>query len=270
MNLLVDIMIVGDSKSGHDLLDKLATSKPTINIAFVSQTFKSTTTRDYVNVKYFRNEVVYVSYRHRLFCCYMKNGDHIYSTHIVIASGVTYEPLMINNEPIPCVFNNVEEVLKNAKDQPALVLCNKDSDVKLALEVAKKYKQVYLCTKELELTKKVSSATAKKLNKAENIAVLPNTSISKAISKDGVLQKIELDNYSTVNCSAIYAKTDAKPATEYLPKKLIQRDDMGYLMVSDKCESTLVPKCYAAGNCLPKYTKAMEQALTEAIINDFN
>lgn len=269
MNFRVDVIIVGDSKSGHDILDKIAPNK-NLQVAFVSQAFKSTTTHDYINVKYFRDEVLYVSYRQRLFCCYMRNGDHVYSTHIIIASGLAYEPLMINNEPIPCVFNNTEEILKNAKDQPVMVICDKDSDVKFALDIAKKYKQVYLCTKELDITKKVSVATAKKLTKAENIAVLPNTSISKAISKDGVLQKVELDNYSTVNCSAIYVKTEAKPATEFLPKKLIQRDALGYLVVSDKCESTLVPKCYAAGNCLPKYTKAMEQALTEAIINDFN
>jgi thioredoxin reductase len=177
---------------------------------------------------------------------------------------------MINNEPIPCVFNNAEEALKNAKDQPALVIGEQDSDVKLALEVAKRYKQVYLCTKALDIAKNIPAATAKKLAKVENIAVLPNTSISKVIVKEGALHKVELDNYATVNCSAIYAKTNAKPAVEFIPKKIIPRDAEGYLVVSEKGESTLVPKCYAAGNCLPKYTKNMEQAIVKAILNDFN
>ena len=106
MNFRVDVIIVGDSKSGHDILDKIAPNK-NLQVAFVSQAFKSTTTHDYINVKYFRDEVLYVSYRQRLFCCYMRNGDHVYSTHIIIASGLAYEPLMINNEPIPCVFNNI-------------------------------------------------------------------------------------------------------------------------------------------------------------------
>ena len=268
MNFQVDIMIVGDSLCGHDILDKLASSKATPNIAFISQTFKSTTTHDYANVKYFRNEVVHIGYRYRLFCCYLKNGDQIYSTHLVIASGLNYEPLLINNEQVPGVFNTLDDVPKAAKDQPALVICNQDSDAKFALEVAKKYKQVYLCTKEVDITKCISNATAKKLAKVENLAILPNTFIRKVISNKGVLQKVELDNYTELNCSAIYAKTAAKPATEFVPKKILLREN-GYLMVTDSCESTLAPKCFAAGNCLKKYTKAMEQKLIDTILKDF-
>ena len=47
MNYQVDIMIVGDSKVGHEILDKIAASKPTIKVAFISKKFKSTTTHDY-------------------------------------------------------------------------------------------------------------------------------------------------------------------------------------------------------------------------------
>ena len=75
MNFRVDVIVVGDSKAGHEILDKIASSKSLIKVAFISQAFKSTTTHDYANVKYFRDEVEYISYRHRLFCCYLKNGD---------------------------------------------------------------------------------------------------------------------------------------------------------------------------------------------------
>ncbi len=268
MNYQVDVMIVGDSTSGHSILDKLASNKPTVKLAFISQAFKSTTTHDYANVKYFRDEVVYVSYRHRLFCCYLQNGDRIYSTHFVVASGLNYEPLVLNNEQIPCVFNTADDIPKSAKDQPALVICNQDSDAKLTLEVAKKYKQVYLCTKALELAETMSAATAKKLTKVENLAILPNTSVHKVVSNNGVLQKVELDNYSEINCAAIYTKTSAKPAIEFIPRKIIARDG-DFPVVTENCESTLVPGCFVAGNCLQKYTKAMEQKLIEAILKDF-
>lgn len=268
MNFRVDIMVVGDSKSGHDILDKLASSKAAPKVAFISQAFKSTTTHDYANVKYFRDEVMYVSYRHRLFCCYMKNGNNVFSTHLVIASGLDYAPLLINNEQVPCVFNNIDDVPKSAKDSPALVICDQDSDAKFALEVAKKYKQVYLCTSVADLTKSISATTIKKLDKTENLAVLPNTSIQKVISDNDVLQKVELDNYSEVNCSAIYIKTVAKPAITFVPEKIFARED-GYPVVSENCESTLVPGCFAAGNCLKKYTKAMEQKLVDTILKDF-
>ena len=268
MNFRVDIIIVGDSTRGHEILDKLATSKPNLNIAFISQSFKSTTTHDYAKVKYFKNEVEYVSYRHRLFCCYLKNGDNLFSTHLVIAPGLKYDPLIVNNEPVPCVLNAIDDVPKTAKDLPALVIYNQESDAKFAIEVAKKYKQVYLCTKEFDLTKSIPAATAKKLAKVENLAILPNTSINRVILDNGVLKKVELDNYSEISCSAIYAKTASKPAIEFIPKKILSRED-GYPIVTENCESTLVPKCFVAGNCLKKYTKTMEQKIVNSILKDF-
>jgi thioredoxin reductase len=268
MNFRVDVIIVGDSKAGHEILDKIASYKPAINIAFISKTFKSTTTHDYTNVKYFKDEVEYVSYRHRLFCCYMKNGDNIFSTHLVIASGLEYEPLTLNSELVPCVFSNADDIPKTAKDQPALVICNQDADAKLALEVSKKYKQVYLCTKGLTLTESTSKTTAAKLENTSNLVVLPNTAIKKVVSDKGVLQKVELDNYSEVSCSAIYTKTSAKPAIEFIPRKILVREGE-YPVVNENCESTLVPGCFAAGNCLNKYTKAMQQKLVESILKDF-
>jgi thioredoxin reductase len=269
MNFQVDIIIVGDSKTGHDVLDTLASSKPKANIAFVSQAFKKTTTPDYRNVDYFRQEVVYVSYRHRLFRCFLKNGDVIYSTHFIVASGLNYEPLMINNESVPCVFNNIDDVPANAKDQQALVICNQNSDARFALEVATKYKQVYLCIKELNLNKCATVATAKKITEAENIVVLPNTCIKQVITDTAnILQKVVLDNYSEVDCSAIYAKTAAKPALEFIPRKLLVQEE-GYPVVTENCESTLVAKCFMVGNCLKKYTKGMEQKIINTILKDF-
>lgn len=268
MNFLIDIIVVGDSKSGHEILDRLATNKPTIKIAFTSQSFKSTTSHDYANVKYFRDEVEYVSYRHGLFCCHLKNGDHLYSTHLVIASGLDYEPLLVNNEPVRGVLNTLDDVPKLAKEQPALVICTQDSDAKFALEVAKKYKQVYLCTKELDISACATPATAKKLAKAENLAVIPNTSIKKVAIDRANIQKIELDNYSEISCAAIYARTKSTPAINFIPKKILSRVD-GYPDVAENCESRLVPKCFAAGNCLKKYNKTMEQKLIDTILKDF-
>lgn len=269
MNVRVDVIIIGDSKAGHAILDKIASAKSNVKAAFISQDFKSTTSHDYANAKYFRDEVEYVSYRYRLFCCYMKNGDNIFSTHLIIASGLNYEPLVIDGELVPNTFNTVEDVPKFAKDQPAIVIYNQESDVKFVIEVAKKYKQVYLCVKDIKLLEDLSAATTKKLNKVENIAILPNTYIKKVISdKSGVLQKVELDNYSEISCSAIFVKTASNPAISFVPKKIIARED-GYPVIKDNCESTLVPKCFAAGNCLRKYTAAMEQKLIDSILEDF-
>ena len=114
----------------------------------------------------------------------------------------------------------------------------------------------------------LSAATAKKINKAENITVLHNASIKNAISDSGVLQRVELDNYSEIACSAIYLKNDSAPAIDFIPRKIISRDG-AYPIVRDNCESYLVPGCFIAGTCLKKYTKAMEQKIVESILRDF-
>lgn len=270
MNFRFDVIVIGDSKSGHNIIDKLATSRQNIKIAFISKAFKSTTSHDYLNVKYFRDEVEYLNYRYRLFSCHMKNGDCIFSTHVVIASGLDYKPLMVNNKPVQMAFNSTDDIPNTVNDQTSLVIYNQDSDVKLAIEAAKKYKHVYLCTKELELAKHISQAAAKKLAKSENITILPNTSIKNIIcDESSALNKVEFDNYSEIMCSAILVKTDSKPAVNYIPRKIICREEDNYLVVNDNCESTLVPKCFAAGSCLKKYTKAMEQKLIESILKDF-
>jgi len=268
MNCQVDVIIIGDSKVGHEILDKVASSKPTIKIIFVSDIFKSYTTHDYINVEYIKGKVVFTDYKNRLFGVYLKDGSRLYSTHLVIASGVAYAPFTVGTRVIPQVFNNVDDIPKVSKNQPAVVICNQNSEVKFAIDVAKKYKQVYLCTKDITINN-ITEANLKKLAGTENLVVLPNTSVIKVIIKENMLQKVELDNYSTLNCSAIFVKTAATPDVDFITEKLIKRDEFGYLITSHAAESTLVPKCFAVGNCAQKCTKTMMQELVETILKDF-
>lgn len=269
MNYQVDVIIVGDSKIGHEILDTIASNRPAIKVAFISKVFKSTTTHDYLNVEYFRNEVTFTDYKNRLFGCYLDDGTRIYGTHLIIASGLAYSTLVLNDKPVLTgVYNNAEDIPKLAKNQPAVVVCNHNSDIKLALDVAKKYKQVYLCVSGTDIPY-LTALNAKKLAKATNIVVLQNTSLVKAITENNILQKVELNNYSTLNCSAIYIKTPAKPDVAFVSDKLIQKNSTGFLVTTENAESALVPKCFAIGNCVLRCTKAMKQNLVEAILNDF-
>ena len=78
-----------------------------------------------------------------------------------------------------------------------------------------------------------------------------------------------MDNYSTLTCSAIFVKTKASPETGFIPNNLISRDIDGYLVTSKQLESTLVPKCFATGNCVRKSTKKMNLDMVDAILADF-
>lgn len=269
MNCQVDIIIIGDSKAGNNAVKKLASIKPSIKVAFISREFKSTTTHDYLNVEYIKDEVVFTDYRNRLFGCYLKNGDRIYGTHLVIATGLTYEPLLVNGKVVPNVFNTLEDISKTAKNMPAVLLWNQNSDIKFATSLAKKYKHIYLCTKNL-VPENLTETNVKKLSDIKNIVILPNTSIIKAEVVNNTLLSVELDNYSKLTCSAIYVKTTAAPDVDFVSDKIISKLPTKHLIVDNNAESTIIPKCFAIGNCIKKSTKLIEQAMLDAISKDFS
>ena len=82
MNKQFDIIIIGDSPEGVKALRKLASTSRQLKIAFVSRTFKSTTTRDFLNVEYLKDEVLLIDYKAKLFGCYLKSGLRLYSSQV--------------------------------------------------------------------------------------------------------------------------------------------------------------------------------------------
>jgi thioredoxin reductase len=271
MNYQYDLIIIGDSKEGNQLVKSIASANINIKIAYISREFKVTTTLDFLNVEYIKDEVVLTDYKNRLFGCYLKNGTRLYATHIIFAVGQKYAPFVVNNKKVPKVFNTTINIPKEAKKLPAIVLVNNETDIAMAFEVAKKYKYVYLCLG--EFSGKCSEAIHKKLllKQSSNIVVLPNTHIKRVSAYDETLINVELDNYSTVLCAAIYVKTDVSPDTSCVPSRagLIKTNEAGYFETTNKLESTLVPKCFAAGTCAQKCTKKMISSLVETILTDF-
>ena len=271
MNYQYDLIIIGDSKEGNQLVKDIATANINIKIAFISREFKTSTTPDFLNVEYLKDEVVLTNYKNRLFGCYLKSGNQLYATHLIFAVGQKYAPFTVNNKKVPNVFNTTVNIPKEAKKLPAIVIVKNESDITMAFEVAKKYKYVYVCLD--EFSSEFSNEINRKLllKQSSNIVVLQNTHIKKVSAYDENLINVELDNYSTVLCAAIYVKTAVSPDTSCVPARtgLIKTNEAGYFETTDKLESTLVPKCFAAGTCTQKCTKKMITALTETILTDF-
>ena len=271
MSYQYDLIVIGDSKEGNHLIKVVAAANLNIKIAFISREFKSVTTPDFINVEYIKDEVVLTDYKNRLFGCYLKSGSRLYTTHLVFAVGQKYAPFTLNNKKISKVFNTTSDIPKDAKKVPAIVVVQTETDVTMAFEVAKKYKYAYLCLN--EFSSKILKAIDKKLQKKQptNIVVLPNTHIKKVTTYDETLINVELDNYSTVLCAAIFIKTAVSPDTACISARngLIKVDEAGYLETNDKLESTLVPKCFAVGSCTQKCTNKMLSSLIESILIDF-
>lgn len=271
MNFRVDVIIIGDSKAGREVLAKLASNKHSIKFAFISQSFKNTTINHNENIEYFNDEVRYISYKYGLFYCHTASGNNILGTHIVVASGIKYEPFVLNNVQVSCVFNTSDDIPDDAKNQSAIIVYEQETDIKFIREVAKKYQHVYLCTKDINFLNNISTTNINRLTKIKNLTIIPNAYIKNIVydNSNSIIKKVEFDNYSEVFCSAIYIKTASTPAINFIPKNIISVEEDGYPQVKDNCESTLVPKFFAIGNCLKKYTKTAECKLINSIIKDF-
>jgi thioredoxin reductase len=139
--------------------------------------------------------------------------------------------------------------------------------VKFALSVAKKYKYVYFCME--SLNSNITDKNMQKLINTENLVILPNASITKFTKVDGSLNSVELSNYSTLTCSAIFVKTQSTPETSFVSDKLIGKDEKGFLRSTNISQSLLVPKCFAIGNCACKSSQKMRSSAIEALLNDF-
>jgi thioredoxin reductase len=266
MNKPYDIIIIGDSVEGFKAMKQLASSSCKIKIAFVSRDFKSTTTRDFLNVDYITEEVVLVDYRARLFSCYLKNGPCIFSTHLILSSGIKYAPYLVNGKQVPSVFNTTKNINRFAKTLPAVVVGQDAGAAKLAMAVAKKYKQVYLCMNSINLN--CTETIKSKLNTIDNIVLLPNATITKVHVSNNMLTAVELSNYSKITCNAIFVKTTASPDIDFIQNNIILKDTDGYCVTSENAESTIVPKCYAIGACAAKSTAKKQDAMINSIITE--
>lgn len=196
----------------------------------------------------------------------MANGLLV-TTHLIIATGLSYKPYTVNGRIVPNVYNNATDISKQAKKLPAVVIGDSNEDIKLALAISKKFKQVYLCTQTMQLNGTPSNVN--KLMNRPNIVVLHTTSVNKVHCKHGTLESVDLDNYSSITCSAIFIKTESSPEVKAIPEKLISRTDTNHLITSSNCESKLVPKCFAIGNCASRFTKTMFNNMISNILNDF-
>lgn len=267
MNKQFDVLIIGDSPEGAYALKAIASASRKIKIAYISREFKSATTRDFLNVEYIKEEVMWLDYKVKLFGCYLKNGDRLYSTHVIIASGLRYTPYCVNGKPVPNVYNNHYDISKFAKSLPAVVVGRDTQSVKLAIAVAKKYRQVYLCID--SLTVDCSKALQDKLNCTKNIVMLPNATISKVHSSKNELISVEFSNYSQVTCKAIFIKTACTPETEFIPENIIQKNEEGYCITTKAAQSVLVPNFFVVGSAALKSTKKQRDTMITEILQEF-
>ena len=126
--------------------------------------------------------------------------------------------------------------------------------VSYALELAKKFKYVYLCSSVFKLD--CNSKLLNKLNNTANIVHLPNCHIvSCKNDKEGKLAEITLDTYETIKCSALVVALGRLPDASGVSPRMIELDQDNYIKTNSLHQTTVVPTIYAIGECTRHNTK---------------
>ncbi|MBP5468352.1 MAG: FAD-dependent oxidoreductase [Candidatus Riflebacteria bacterium] len=251
-NDLFDVVVLGASNEGIALCEYIKTKAPEKNVALVSRHFNFVKPNNKLaDTVLITGDSAFSSYVKGLVVLTLKNKKTVCGKNLVIATGATpIKTTTLKNNNI-CYS---PRDLKPAKMKPAIVYGDGTTAVKYSLQMAKKFKYVYLCSDTFKLN--CESKLARRLNDTANIVHLPNCHITTCKNnKDGNLCEVTLDTYDTINCSALVMALGRMPDVNGIDTKMVELDQDRYIKINSLHQTTKVPNIYAIGECTRHNTK---------------
>ena len=244
-NKLYDVIIVGASEEGLNFCTQLKNKAPNAKIAFISKHFNFRTKKHNLEgVDIFEKEAVFSYYRQRLLGIYTADREGVFGKAIVLATG---------SKPTKSTFKNTNiryniEGIKPSKNTAAVVFGDSNLAASYAIQLAKKFKYIYLCSNSISLN--CDSKYIKKIENIANIVHLPNCNITACKNdKEGNLSEIQLDTYSSIKCSTLVMCLGRSPEVSGIDKRIVKLDSEGYIVTKEFCETTEIPNIFAIGAC---------------------
>lgn len=263
---IYETIIIGATPDGLALAEQLSGDGRKILIVSSNFIYEQEKKYNLASVEKLEAEAVLLSYSHGLFGVNVVTGNSngaVFGTNLVIATGT--KPAKVNFKNQNIKYKSLD-IKGRHKNEPAVVYGNNDAAAEYALDLAKRFYYVYICTKEMDLA--CSARLAKKLSETPNIAHLPGCNIMSCKNdKDGQLSGITLDTYATINATALVFATERSPDLPSFTKRYIGIDADGFAQVDTNNESLLVPGVYAVGKVCRKSSKRNIKKIAETITN---
>lgn len=247
-NKMYETIIIGAEPAGLALAEALA--KEGLQVAIASSNFIYNKNYNLSGVDLIENTVLFLSFSHGLFGLTLADRSSIFGQSVVFATGT--KPLKSNLKNSNISYK-VQDILIKDKNAPVVVFGDNDQAVSSALELAKQFRYVYLCTNSFEFN--CSKRLVNKLADVPNIVHLPGCNITSCKNdKEGKLVEVSLDTYTSIKTTALLLSLGRIPDVPAFAKRFLAVDENGYAITSNN-ESTKVPLVFALGGVLKKSTK---------------
>lgn len=212
----------------------------------------------YPTIEHIIEEVTLVQYRRGIFMINLSDGSMICSRSLIIASGNKPRELSLNTKNVYyCVTCDGPFF----KGQDVIVVGSGNTGAAYALELANYCRKVYIC--DITMDMMCERVSAEKLKSKKNVVFLSNCSIKDVRNdKSGNLEAVVMSTGNEVPVKAIFGAAGMIPQTKFVSGQFVRKDDKGYI-VSDSCESDLVPGLFIAGDCRQKDIRQVTTAVSD-------
>lgn len=244
-NKIYKIIVLGASIAGYDIMHALyknTEEQMHQNIAFVSRNFRQP--------NLYQNEItadiVYMDYGKGLIKLVAKdNKATYYCERLVLTLGTCPTKLNITSNNISYRRHDLIPAIKNGE---LVIFGNGQEAIKAATDLAKKFKYIYICTKEFEL--RGHARTLICLKQYKNIIHLPNCHITACKNTEtGDLREVTLSTFETLHATNILAITDRLAETAWLNQRMLSLTDEKKICINSFGQCAPVSTMYAYGEC---------------------
>ena len=255
--LVYDLIVVGESQEGLDLIKEVSKLNPELKILLIS----STISKQVKGAEAIERTVIDVQYSYGVVVAIISYTEAYLAKNLVFATGQKAVKLM--NEPNNNVYYNVKAIKKGTKN--VIVFGNNANTINEAISISRKVDKVFICEESNSLAQLVEKQIEPRY---DNISYLPMSKIVKyCYNEEGKLNMICLNTLAEIPCDILYVSIGKKPDTATFNSRMIKLDEDEYIIV----ENGLIPgvdNVYAIGKCTKYNVKNTEKTL-ESLKNKF-
>ena len=265
-DILYDLLIVGASKLSFYVVKKLKEKQPSIKIAVISSNFDHIEQKQLDKVDFLQDTVAYLDYFRGLVRVYTKTSYYC-AKYIIISTGTSplFNEDFITDKLLKVASSDYRDLPENSQELNLVVLGTSNTTVSTAVDLAKHFKQVYVCSP--NMTFRLGNKIKEKIAKLKNIKIFNNCTVVDYDLVDNKLVTVTLDTYAKLDCSKLVIISQRKPDIPPAFSRVCQVDEKGAIMV-DQIGRTNLKNIYALGGCANHYNATALDNVIENILQN--